>query len=375
MKRLITALSLICISTLAHAAGSLYPGEQVLTVNHTQTLIKFVKGDSNKPLVIFVPGDSHLARIAYGAPENTQKDFLAYWLHQRGYSFLGASYPLDNPVYTQLYPAFSIQDWGKLIAATAAKIINEQHLNKHIIVVGWSMGGSVEAVVNVEAKKLGLTLDVFIALSAVPPLPVVMQSGYYDTNQLLPNNMVDRHRLFPVLVKLLQDQNQFSHHTIISPNQYLKEFLGNIPAALSAEGYYYQQNNIKKDDNFTLKDSAVYHFNDTPWIAVIRDDAPTTAKISLIDPASWNFLRAEMINANYLRQQDLSALPDAKWRELSTLINELPNTLTATVHGNHFFFLGEQGARETADKIAEMAAKVEQLKQTIPAILSNVRHH
>ncbi|HEX4044617.1 MAG TPA: hypothetical protein VHZ76_03010 [Gammaproteobacteria bacterium] len=28
-------------------------------------LIKLTKGNSDKPLVIFVPGDSHLARIAY----------------------------------------------------------------------------------------------------------------------------------------------------------------------------------------------------------------------------------------------------------------------------------------------------------------------
>lgn len=59
---------------------SLYPNEKLLTVNGFQSLVYFKKGDKNKPLIIFVPGNAHLARIGYGYSESEPKDFLAYWL-------------------------------------------------------------------------------------------------------------------------------------------------------------------------------------------------------------------------------------------------------------------------------------------------------
>ncbi|WP_058524594.1 hypothetical protein [Legionella birminghamensis] len=77
-------------------------------------------------MVVFVPGDSHLARISYGFPKGNEKDFLAYWLNKEGYSFLGISYPLENPVYTQVYPKFSIHDWGD--SGEYQKVIGESRV-------------------------------------------------------------------------------------------------------------------------------------------------------------------------------------------------------------------------------------------------------
>lgn len=359
----------LCLITLlpltSMATAALYPGEQLVKINEFETLIKFVKADPKKPLVIFVPGDSHLARIAYGYPKGDDKDFLAYWLQARGYSFLGVSYPSDNPVYSKVHPSFTIQDWGKQIAAAADLVIKEHHLSRHIIVAGWSMGGSIEEAVNVAAKQHGLIVDAFIGLSAVPPLPYVMQSGPYSATKILPNQLADRSPLTPVFISLLNEQGNYNQHTVISNEIYTQEFIGNIPVAITAEGYHFRNGEFTQDINLTLSDGGVYNFAETPWIALIRDDAPSTAKISLIDPASWNFLRAEMINSHYLSKLDLSALSTAKWKALSTTINELPDKLTLTVHGNHFFFVGQKGAKETAEKIEVLASRVKILKMQL----------
>ncbi len=368
LTRNIAAIFITLMAPISFAANVLYPGEQLIKVNQYETLIQFTKGDPAKPLVIFVPGDSHLARIAYGYPAGDKKDFLAYWLHERGYSFLGISYPLDNPVFTRHYPAFSIQDWGKQIASAAAQIIRNNHLGNHIIVAGWSMGGSVEEAVNAAAKHSGLTVDAFIGLAAVPPLPYIMQSGPYTANKILPNKLADRAPLTAIFTKLIEEQNQYNQHTVLPRDIYLKEFLGNIPAALTAEGYHYRNGKFVHDINAALTDSGVYNFADTPWIALIRDDAQSTAKLSLIDPASWNFIRAEMIYKNYLGKHDLTKLSAEKWQGLFKLVNDLPDNLTLTVHGNHFFFVGEKGAKATADKIEELAARVSQIKTELEQI-------
>ena len=99
----------------------LFPGEQMIDAAGFPTLIRFIKGQPDKPLVVFVPGTSFLARIAYGFPGGNDEDFLASWLVRAGYSFLGTSYPLANPVFGKTYPTFGVTDWGRQIAAAARK--------------------------------------------------------------------------------------------------------------------------------------------------------------------------------------------------------------------------------------------------------------
>jgi len=47
-------------------------------------LIRFEKSAHDQPLVVFVPGTSFLARIAYGFPAGRPTDFLSHWLVAAG---------------------------------------------------------------------------------------------------------------------------------------------------------------------------------------------------------------------------------------------------------------------------------------------------
>ncbi|RAP36068.1 hypothetical protein B1207_10890 [Legionella quinlivanii] len=350
------------------AKAGLYPGETIMKGGGAESLVFFKKGDPDKPLIVFVPGDSHLARISYGFPHGKEKDFLAYWLNKKGYSFLGISYPLENPVYTQVYPGFSIHDWGEQIAEISQQIIEKHKLSNKIVILGWSMGGSIEETATSAAVKHGLEVQLFIGLSAVPPLPYVMQSGPYSTGTMRANHLADRSKLFPIFYQLIEQQNQLNQHKIIPETVYTSEFIGHIPAALAAEGYMYQNRHLVKNIPSTLKDGQVFDFANTPWIALIVDDSMTTAKISLIDPAAWNFLRAEMIYSQYLKGK-LSGASSHKWHKISELLNSLPQLLTMTVNGNHFFFLGEKGARKTAEQINELLGRVDSLKEKLHKLL------
>ncbi|KTD36641.1 Alpha/beta hydrolase family protein [Legionella nautarum] len=360
--------SLILISA---ANSALYPGERLMNAANAQTLVYFSKGNPSKPLVIFIPGDSHLARISYGYQNGKKQDFLDYWLTKKGYSFLAVSYPLENSVYSKVYPNFSIQDWGEQIVDVAQKIIKENQLSNSIIILGWSMGGSIEQTVAAAAKERGLKLELFIGLAAVPPLPYVMQSGPYETKTMRANHLADRTALFPVFTQLLDEQDRYNQHTIIPQSIYLSQFVGHIPAAIAAEGYSYQNGQLIKNVQQTLKDGGVFNFANTPWIALIEDDSPTTAKISLIDPAAWDFIRTEMIYNHYLKGNDLNKLTPEQWSRLAHLIDETPDYLKLNVHGNHFFFVGEKGASATADKIEELESRVKKISGQIENITSD----
>lgn len=341
-------------------ASPLYPLEKIIMINNVETLTYFKNGDPHKPLIIFVPGNAHLARIGYGYPDGNSKDFLAYWINKKGYPFLGISYPIDNKVYQNVYPEFNIDNWGELIIGAANQIIQKNNLSKNIIIIGWSMAGSIVETANEAAKGYGLNLELFIGLSAVPPIPYIMQNSNFKMDTMLPNQLADRTELYAWFEKWLEQQNHYNKHQIISTEIYLSQFLGNIPIALGAEGYHFKNGKFIYDINKTIQESGIFHFSKLPWIALIRDDSLITSKISSIDPYSWYFLLAQMLYVNY-PMVFTRINPDSK--NIIYFINNLSDELTRTVHGNHLFFVGEKGAKTTADYIDELIHKTKAIKQ------------
>lgn len=348
---------------------TLFPGEELVKVNNYHVLIKYIHAKTQKPLIVFVPGDGHLARIAYGDPSTNPSDFLSYWIHEKQYPFLAVSYPMDNPLPEYAAPDFEISNWGELVGEQALQTIIKNNLSKHIVVVGWSMGGSIEQAVTHAALKRGIIVDAFIGLSAVPPVPEVMQQGAYAANKALPNGLADRRMLQEALLELVQQQNETNQHTIINTENYIKLYTGNTPVGLVANGLHYKDHKFYKDLAYTISDSGVYDFGHTPWIGLIVDDAANTAKISSIDPAAWNFLRMEMIYNTQLKGINLTKLPPEKWQQLRQLLQAIPQNLLLTVHGNHLFFIGEVGAKATADSIDELLKRIEKTKQSIKTII------
>ncbi len=336
------------------STSSLYKNEKLASLNGFQSLIEFSKGDPSKPLIIFIPGNAHLARIGYGYTGGNPKDFLAYWLNKKGYSFLGVSYPTDNSVYNKVYPEFNIDDWGKLVIAAAKEIINKERLSNNIIIVGWSMAGSVVQTANLAAQKNGLHLQLFIGLSAVPPIPYIMKNSPLIMNKMLENHLADRTSLYPWFYKWIEEQNQYNGHTIIPREIYLSQFLGSIPIALGAEGYHYENQKFIFNIDKTIQESGVFDFEKMPLIAQIHDDSPVTMKISTIDPYSWYFLLTQMLYQNYLIHINNATLDVVSYEKLNNFFNKIPAQLTMTVHGNHMFFVGQKGAKETAIKIDDL---------------------
>lgn len=357
-----------------NGVGKLYDGEQIVEINKVQTLYKFINADAVtetsahaavKPLIIFIPGAAHLARISYGFPEGKEDDFLSYWLYKKGYPFLAVSYPTDNPVYTKSYPEFNIKEWGDQVATLAKQIITQNHLSKHVVVLGWSMGGNIEESIQESFEKQHVTLDSFIGLSAVSPLSYVGQKIKNNSEQkILPNKLLDESNYFGFFIQLLDEQNQYNNHEIIPAKIYTEQFLGNIPVALQGQGYYLEKNKFEFNLQKYLDDSGAMKFEHTPWIGLINDDALSLPKLTLIDPASWDFLRSEMLYHQYISYMNIDSDP-SKFAVVKRILSQIPQHFSETVHGNHFFFVGKKGARDTAQKIEIIMQHINTTKQNL----------
>ncbi|MBV9251808.1 MAG: hypothetical protein JO227_21520, partial [Acetobacteraceae bacterium] len=213
-----------------------FEGEEVVQAAGYPALIKFIPGDPQRPLVVFIPAAHHTARIAYGGHSGgREQDFLAYWLVHEGFNFLGISYPIatKDPVIDGTFPEYNARDWGRQAAEIAKQIIDEHHLTNRVIVLGWSMGGRIAEPVSEFAKANGLDVLFFVSLSATPGV-----TGLVDMNanfKMTPDGYADRTGTYRNFLRQIALQNAMNGHTIIDEQSYLTDYVGDMPVNL--EGY------------------------------------------------------------------------------------------------------------------------------------------
>lgn len=349
----------------------LFPGEQIIDAAGFPALVKFAAGRPGGTLVVFVPGTSFLARIAYGFPEGRPEDFLAHWAVAAGYSFLGVSYPLDNPVYARVYPEFGITDWGRQIAAAARHAVEANGLSRRIIVVGWSMGGKPVATVARAARAAGLEVSLFVALDALPPGPDLFP-GNAAQFRLAADGMVDQsNSLMPWFQQMVDVQNSMNGHTIIPASRFRADFTGNPPLDIQGENARFVDGRIVMDAGAAAADAAATDYGLLPPIALIISNSTADYPNVLLCRSNWGlFLGQQLYRRHVVPLHDgIAALPPARWGDLQAIFAGAMQRLTIQVPGTHFLFLGEQGARATAHAIAELETRSAMLGQAIDNLL------
>ncbi len=66
---------------------------------------------------------------------------------------------------------------------------------------------------------------------------------------------------------------------------------------------------------------------------------------------------------------DVFKLSDAQWQGILDLTRNIGDRLFTSVDGNHFFFMGEGGARATADAIEQLENKVHAVKKELSTLI------
>lgn len=337
----------------------LYAGEHLDTVAGFPTLYAFSPANHDNPLMVFIPGGGHNARISYGGhPGSRSEDFLAHWLNKLGYGLLAISYPLQSQpdeIMAATSPEFRIRDWG-LQAAEVTKTVIERHgLSPKVVLVAWSMGGRVVVPYTQAAKARGLTVELFVSLAATPglaasrpnPPGIKMTSEGYAALDRMPE----------LFLSQVREQNILESRVIIPDDVYLRDYYGCTPVGLLGFGMSYSPECGFVEDRYTsTEDADANNFRQWPLISALHGDSILDGRHVLADKATWGFMQVQQL-VSTVEDRGYRSLNPERWEEVVKLVHSRPENMCRQIHGNHFFFLGEQGARETA------AAIVEQLKE------------
>lgn len=352
-----------------------FPGEEMLTTNGIETLTYFKAGDPDKPLVVFVPGGFHLARVSYGVPGGDEKDFLAYWLGEKGYSFLGASYPTGNKVYSKAYPAYSIRDWGKQVAATAKYYIDQHGLSGEVIVLGWSAGGQIAQSVYEASQAAGLDMSLFVSLASTPPAPLLAEEP--GSIAKAPNGLSSAPQFYEIFKDYVTAQNQLNGHVIIPWETFESDVLGDIPVALNGIiiASRYENGEFVRDLEWAMQDTGALKKADFPYIVTISGDKVLDNDHALTDRGNWGMFQIQHLYRGIITPafEKSEKIPPGDWQHIIDLMNYATSgVLNARVPGNHFFWYGAIGARETVQQIDILRARAANLKATLHEAVSQI---
>lgn len=364
----------IC-STVAIAqenTGTLFEGEMIEEAEGFPAIYKFIAGDKTKPLLVFVPGAHHTARVFYGGHQGSKaENFVSHWVNAKGYNFLALSYPIatSDPAIGSNHPQFMIRDWGKQVAALTKKTIEQYELENRVIVVAWSMGGKIVQSVYEAMQSNGVNLDFYTALTATPPIPgMIAVSREYP---MLESGYADRRKNFAGWFKQVAAQGEREGQEIVPESVYMSQYVGDITINQQGYGQQYRDGQYVMDHMASQQDSQAFNFANFPLVGIIAPDGRGDKRHAIVDQASWTIYNANTIYKRYIagNKVDVNKLTDADWKGVLDLTRNIGSSLFTSVDGNHFFFMGESGARATADAIEQLENKVQMVKKDLASLL------
>lgn len=360
---------------MTEVTPKLYAGEELDEAAGFPTLYNYFPADPNKPLVVFIPGGGHNARVAYGGHEGYQeKDFLAHWLNSHGHGLLGISYPTESEpeIIPATGPHFRISDWGKQAAEVTHKIIEKNGLAKQVVLVGWSMGGRIVIPYSAHARSLGIQVVLFVSLAATPgihgsrPPP----KGVFST----PSGYANVTGLYRMFARQVQDQNERwnNENTIVPEDIYLREYTGYTPVSLTGWNYRHdtESQQFVADYWTSTEDAMVDQSEHWPLIAALVGTSPLDARHVITDQATWTFVLTRKLMHDIESHDVAKVVEKGNWNKLIEMVHSLSSRISYSIPGNHFFFMGEPGARRTAEVIVENLEKANSFKREFETLLS-----
>lgn len=353
----------------------LYAGEKLQRIAGFPTVYHYQPASDSSPeapLIVCVTGGLHLARVFYGGHDgHNPKDFLAYWLADRGFNVLSLSYPLetDPPVMPLTGAAFRIPDWGTQAAETARIIIDRHGLARSVVLISWSMGGRMVVPFNICAKERGITVQQYISFAATPgissirPLPAGIEctpAGYFHVP---PHVNAFRTQL--------EAMEEYTGHEVIPKQIYLDQYIGATPVNLIGLGLKYDgESAFVQDEVRHEEDSQVFNVPNLPLISAIYPTSILDASHALADKATWGFLLTYGLEARIGKLALASVQGTPKWQALMDIVHEAPGRLAVPSGGNHFFFVGENGARQTAGQVQRLLEEGKLITTELDNLLS-----
>jgi hypothetical protein len=343
----------------------LLPNEVLHQKHGFEFLTYFKKGQLDQPLIVFFPGWAHLARIAYGGGDIPSEESLAYAFQEQGYSFLAISYPLENRVYSTIYPQLQMRDWAQGCASITQEIFY-QFPHPYLIAIHWSASGNLMTCFKSAVQSLGLPHPFSVSLEATPPILIL--SELMQIPEILDNGLASIKKLYP---HWLQQINTMLGKEL-DPKHYQETFLGAIPVGLLGTSHVYREGKIESDLAFSIKDRQAFDYAKSPLVITISGNAQESPYHPLVDRSTWSFINERKIYHGYLSllSSKLNALSDHEWDKLCNLVKTFSQKMIYSIKGNHFLFIGRQRAQEIVEIIQKGDKEIVEFQKTFAHLLN-----
>jgi hypothetical protein len=348
----------------------LYPREELTEAAGYPALVRFERGRPGLPLVVFVTGGGVLGRIAYGPPGGRAADFLCHWLHEEGFASLVLSYPIDiGGVFDAAFPQFSITGWAEQSAEIIARYVDRNGLPADAIVLGWSMAGRIAEPLQAALRRKGKGIELFVAMAGASALPNTLP-GLDHLKPAASGLAAIKGAYLDWLLQCLANQNLAAGHPVLDADKFTREMTGDFPVGLAASAMRYRNGAFVSDPAGDAREVGTAQYRAFPPLALMTHSSPVDARHALTDRSTWGVYITQQLCETlvFSRPDKLAALPSAKWALLVEHVRDAAQRLSATLPGNHMFFLGENGARRTVQTLkllrqtaADVAAEISRL--------------
>jgi len=245
-----------------------------------------------------------------------------------------------------------------MVADITKKCIQKNGLTSRVIFLGWSMGGTVAAALNKAAIKNGLQVEMFVSIASLPPRPGIYSSNTTDFVTMAKNGLINIKPLNGLFLKDMELQNNINSHVIIPENIFLSHFVGNLPIGLMGTSLRYKNGKWTKDLGEALKDSDSVNMWNFPLPAIVRNSgfhsAPDTTESSYFNTFDWGPIIVRKLFQMFRKNIKWENITDRQFSKMEFVSKTGPEHLTKSVYGTHFFFVGKQGAKDTARAISEL---------------------
>ncbi|WP_456852726.1 hypothetical protein [Bradyrhizobium sp. USDA 4501] len=308
------------------------------------------QGRKECALVLFLTGGGHLGRISYGYPDGDPKNFLAHWLNLAGYNLVVPSPPIEHSLFNGPVSGLDVTTWSEVMIDLVEAKLQAWELKPRVLVVGWSMAGRFISRLAATASTRGIKIEAFVSLAATPPLPGLSPVNLEQTplsrqgfrSFIGPSDSDPVNRCW---LASLSEQERIEGKSIIPPEVYLQQFVGNSPLNLHGEALRWRNGRMQHSLSDASNDVMAMEFKGAPLCAAIIPTAPSDRHHLLTDQANWSFF-----NANVIAARAASCAPESL-DKVRSLVLSLPQRLSREAMGGHFFFVGAKGARATAQAI------------------------
>ena len=346
-----------------------YPGEELTEAAGYPALVRFEAGREDLPLVVFVTGGGVLGRIAYGPPEGRASDFLCHWLHEESFPSLVLSYPIDNGgVFDAAFPHFSVTNWAEQSAEIIARYIDRNGLRANAIVLGWSMAGRIAEPLHAALRGRGKGIELFVAMAAASALPHTLP-GLDHLKPAASGLAAIRGAYLDWLLHCLADQNAAAGHVVLDADVFARAMTGDFPVGLAASAMRYRDEAFVPAPAADAREVGTAQYRAFPPLALMTHASAIDARHALTDRSTWGvYITQQLYESLVFAQSDkLAALPAEQWAALLEHVRTAAPRLSATLPGNHMFFLGETGARRTVQTL-------KLLRQTAADVAGEISH-